>query len=166
MGVEGYVVIRPIEKRDEGILAAVVRKVMIEYNGDPKTTILGDPSLDTMYTNYQEPGASYYIAEIEGKIEGGAGVRKLDGGEPGICELQRMFLLPEARGKGVGKKLMEKCLADARKFGYKAVYIETLPNMVEATKLYEKSGFQYIPNRMGNTGHVGCGVFMLKALTN
>jgi putative acetyltransferase len=159
-------IIRPIEKRDEAILAAVVRKVMVEYNGDPKTTILGDPTLDTMYSNYQEQGASYYIAELAGKLVGGAGVRKLDGGEPGICELQRMFLLPEARGLGIGKTLMDKCLADAKKFGYKSVYIETLPHMDEARKLYEKSGFHYIENRMGNTGHVGCGIFMIKSMTN
>lgn len=163
---EDLVVIRAIEKKDENTLAAVVREVMAEYNGDPKTTILGDPSLDTMYTNYQEPGASYYIAEMDGLIAGGAGVRKLDGGEPGVCELQRMFLSPDARGKGIGKKLMDICLADARKFGYKAIYIETLGNMKEAMHLYEKSGFQYIANRMGNTGHVGCGVFMLKTLTS
>src|SRR5437870_1038092 len=136
--------IRPIERQDNTFLAEIVITTMHEYKADPATTVLGDPSLHTMYENYQEPRAVYYIAEVDGKIAGGCGIKQLDGGKEDICELQRMFLKKEARGKGIGKKLLAMCIADARELGYKQVYLESFSKMETALHLYESFGFERI----------------------
>jgi putative acetyltransferase len=75
-----------------------------------------------------------------------------------------MYLAPEARGKGLGKQLIEKCLAFAASYGYKQVYIETMPELQKAMSVYEKFGFHYLDGPMGDTGHYGCSVWMLKDL--
>jgi putative acetyltransferase len=157
-------IIRKIKQEDNAAIAAIVKQVMEEFNADPKTTVLGDPSLHTMFQNYQQPGAIYYVVEIDNKIIGGCGIRKLDGADNSICELQRMFLLPETRGKGIGKKLIELCINDAKHFNYKKIYLESLKQMSGAIFLYEKSGFKRISQPLGNTGHGGCDVNMILGL--
>jgi putative acetyltransferase len=152
---------RKIRPGDNPLIEAIVRKAMTEFNANPKTTIIGDPSLKTMYENYREERSVYYIAELEGVVVGGCGIKQLDGSKENICELQRMFLSKEARGKGIGKKLMELCLSDAKKFNYKQVYLETLSDQHEAMVLYKKTGFKLIPLPLGDTGHGGCDVNMI-----
>jgi putative acetyltransferase len=153
--------IRLIVPEDNAAIADVVRKVMTEYGADPKTTILGDPSLNTMYQNYDNKRSVYFVVENEmGKVVGGAGLKQLDGSEENICELQRMFLLPEARGKGLGKKLIQLCITKSKEMKYDKMYLESLSNMDSAIGLYTSSGFKRIPKSMGNTGHGGCDVFM------
>jgi putative acetyltransferase len=156
--------IRPIRKSDNPDIASIVREVMTSYGADPKTTVLGDPALDHMYENYQHSGCVYYVIEVEGKVLGGCGLAPLEGGESSITELQRMFLLPEARGKGYGRQLLETCMEDARRFGYRSMYIESFSNMKEAIRLYTASGFQPLPGPLGSTGHSGCNVHMILPL--
>jgi putative acetyltransferase len=156
--------IRPIAPSDNRRIAEIVLSVMKHYDADPQTTIAGDPTLHHMYENYREARAAYYVAEWQGQVVGGCGIRQLEGTEENICELQRMFILPEARGQGIGKALMEKCLAKAGNFGYAQVYLETLGEMREAQELYRKFGFRKIDQPMGDTGHCGCDVKMLKEL--
>ena len=104
------------------------------------------------------------MVEKEGRIVGGAGIAPLVNGDPTICELQKMYFLPETRGKGIGAEMMESCLQAAQEFGFKKCYIETFPFMIAAQKLYKKSGFEYIDTPMGNTGHSSCPIWMLKDL--
>ena len=75
-----------------------------------------------------------------------------------------MYLLPEARGIGLGKKIIEECLAFAKENGYSQVYIESMPELENALKVYEKFGFKYISAPLGNTGHHGCEKWMLRSL--
>jgi len=162
MAATGLIQIRKIMPGDNARLNKIISEIVIdEFNGDPATTIAGDPALKTMFKNYQVPRSSYYVAELDGILVGGCGVKKLDGTTDNICELQRMFLEKYARGLGIGKKLMDLCLADARMFKYEKMYLETLPQMTGAISLYEKIGFKKIPLRMGNTGHTGCDVMMV-----
>ena len=104
------------------------------------------------------------MVENNSKIVGCAGIAKLENGDPEICELQKMYFLPETRGLGIGSKMMEKCLEQAKYFGFKKCYIETMPFMHAAQKLYKKSGFEYLNVPLGNTGHSSCPVWMLKNL--
>jgi putative acetyltransferase len=60
--------------------------------------------------------------------------------------------------------LISKCLDFAKGFGYKQVYIETMPELKKAVSVYEKFGFEYLNGPLGNTGHYGCDVWMLKSL--
>lgn len=156
--------IREITEQDNPVLAEIIGSVMTEFKADPKTTILGDPSRFRMYENYQVPGAIYYVLEKDGKVVGGSGIHHLDGAPAEICELQRMFILPEVRGKGYGKVLIDLCIRKAKEFGYKTIYLESLSNMSSALRLYEASGFQRIDKPMGATGHGGCNVFMVLEL--
>ena len=153
--------IRKIEAADNKVIAAIVTEVMQEFNADPQTTVLGDPSLHTMFGNYNIDRSVYYVIEIDNKVIGGCGIKQLDGAEPDICELQRMFFLKEARGKGLGKIILSHCIHEAKSFNYKQIYIESMSNMSEAIGLYKSLGFKRIQGLLGKTGHTGCDVHMI-----
>ncbi|MGB7393765.1 MAG: GNAT family N-acetyltransferase [Pricia sp.] len=156
--------IREIRPEDNAEVARVIRKVLIEM-GVPKVgTAYADTAVDRMYENYDVPNAVYFLVEEEGKILGCAGIAQLENHEGKVCELQKMYFLAEARGRGIGRQMMERCLDKAREFGYEKVYIETMPYMEAAQKLYQKSGFEYIDAPMGDTGHYSCSVWMLKSI--
>lgn len=158
------IIIREIQKADNVAIAKVIRGVLIEHNVPKVGTAYADPSLDFMFENYCEEKSGYFVVENEGKIIGGAGIAPLENGPKEICELQKMYFLSEARGLGLGAKLMEVCLEKARQFGFKKCYLETMPYMTNAQNLYKKSGFQYLDKPLGNTGHNACPVWMLKEL--
>ena len=155
------ITIRPIQKKDNLQIAAVIRQVLIALNVPKVGTAYADPQLDVMFETYSLPNSIYFVVEKDGVIIGGAGVSQLENEAPIICELQKMYFLSEARGLGIGLKMMQKCLESARDFGYKKCYLETMPYMEAAQKLYKKVGFDYICAPMGNTGHVSCPVWML-----
>ena len=157
-------IIRPIEKRDNPQIACLIRSVLEDF-GVPKVgSAYADKALDNMYAEYQEDKAIYYVIELDGKIVGGAGLSQLDNYEGPICELQKMYFLPSVRGRGLGTLMITKCLEKAAEFGYEKVYLETMPYMIAATKLYERNGFEYIDGPIGDTGHYACQTHMLKTL--
>jgi len=157
-------VIREIKKEDNPQVARVIRQVL-EDLGVPKVgTAYEDPSLDNMYEHYNKPKATYFVIEENDSILGCAGIAQLDNYNGNVCELQKMYFLQEARGKGVGYKMINVCLDKAKEYGFDACYLETMPYMEAAQKLYKKMGFEYIDARMGDTGHYSCPVFMLKTL--
>ncbi|HEX8562598.1 MAG TPA: GNAT family N-acetyltransferase [Flavobacterium sp.] len=158
------IIIREIKKEDNAAVAKVIREVLIEHNVPKVGTAYADPELDQMFEAYDVPRAAYFVVEKDGKIIGGAGVAQLQNSDSGICELQKMYFLTEARGLGLGAAMMQKCLQAAINFGYKKCYLETMPYMEPAQRLYKKSGFEYINAPMGNTGHTSCPVWMLKEL--
>ena len=157
-------IIRTIEKKDNAAVAAIVRSVFLELKAPKVGTAYADPNLDSMFETYQKPNAIYFVVENDGKIIGGAGVDRLENSEEGICELQKMYFLPEGRGLGMGKKLIELCLQKAQEFGFKKCYLETFVVMQNAQELYKKSGFYYINAPLGNTGHTACPIWMMKDL--
>jgi putative acetyltransferase len=75
-----------------------------------------------------------------------------------------MYLLKKARGKGLGKLLIQKALGFAKQAGYKNVYLETMPELKQALDTYAKFGFEYIDHPMGDTGHFGCDLWMIKRI--
>ena len=95
---------------------------------------------------------------------GGAGIFPTDGLPADTCELVKMYLAPAVRGQGIASMLMEACLDAARTAGFKKVYIETMPELNIAIPMYEKFGFTYLPGPLGNSGHSGCDVWMIKTL--
>jgi putative acetyltransferase len=98
------------------------------------------------------------------QILGGAGIAPLRYGPDGYCELQKMYFLSKARGKGLGSQMMHKCLQQAKRFGFTDCYLETMPNMMHVQKLHQKWGFEYIEHPLGNTGHCSCPIWMVKSL--
>ncbi|UWY28330.1 GNAT family N-acetyltransferase [Flavobacterium sp. TR2] len=156
--------IRTIKKEDNQVVASLIRSVFDEMEIPKVGTAYEDPYLDLMFEEYNKPQSVYFVVENEGEIVGCAGIAPLENGDPEICELQKMYFLPQTRGLGIGTQMMEKCLEQARVFGFKKCYIETMPFMNAAQKLYKKSGFEYLDAPMGCTGHNSCPVWMLKVL--
>jgi putative acetyltransferase len=156
--------IRKIKKEDNPAVAALIRAVFDELNIPKVGTAYEDPYLDLMFEEYSKPKSVYYVLEKDGKIIGSAGVAPLENEAETICELQKMYFLPETRGLGIGSQMMDKCLQSAKDFGFEKCYLETMPFMLDAQKLYKKVGFEYIPSPMGSTGHTSCPVWMLKSL--
>lgn len=157
-------IIREIKKEDNQAVAQLIRSVFDEMEIPKTGTAYEDPYLDLMFEEYNKPKSVYFVVEKEGKIAGCCGIAPLENGDPTICELQKMYFLPETRGLGIGSRMMEKCLQQARSFGFKKCYIETMPFMYAAQKLYKKSGFEYLDAPMGSTRHTSCPVWMLKEL--
>lgn len=157
--------IREIEPGDNVTVGKIIREVLLEM-GVPKVgSTYADKTLDIMYETYDVPRADFFVLEAKGTILGCAGVIQLEGGEEKVCELQKMYFLKAARGKGWGTKMIGFCLERAKALGYKQCYLETMPYMQEAQKLYLKNGFRPIDGPMGNTGHYACSVWMLKDLS-
>jgi len=155
-------IIRPILKKDNPKIAKVIRQVLIDFDVPKVGTAYADKTLDTLYEVYQKPRAAYFVVESEGKIIGGGGFSQLDNFEGNVCELQKMYFLPEARGKGLGKKMIEICLENAKKHRFTQCYLETMPYMEAAQKLYKRNGFEDLKGPMGDTGHFSCTVHMIK----
>lgn len=156
--------IRFIQKQDNEAVAAVIRSVLIELNVPKVGTAYADSSLDCMFETYAANRSCYFVVEKSGRIIGGAGISPLENEDETICELQKMYFLPEARGLGLGEQMMERCLNEARSLGYEKCYLETMPYMEAAQKLYKKFGFISIDAPMGCTGHTSCPVWMLTNL--
>lgn len=157
-------IIREISSKDNPAIERLIRAVLISFGANREGFAFVDPELKCMFESYHHKGSVYYVLEEGGRLLGGAGIAPLKAGSSAYCELQKMYFLPEARGKGHGKQMMERCLAFARQERYRYCYLETLEEMYAARALYEASGFEYIHERMGNTGHSACPVFMLKSL--
>ncbi|UOK42538.1 MULTISPECIES: GNAT family N-acetyltransferase [Flavobacterium] len=158
------VVIREIQSADNVSVAKVIRTVLEEFKVPKVGTAYADPQLDSMFETYSEPNSAYFVVEKGSKIVGCAGIAPLANGAPDVCELQKMYFLPETRGLGIGAKMMEVCLNKAKSFGFEQCYLETMPYMEAAQKLYVKSGFSYLDAPMGCTGHSSCPVWMIKQL--
>ncbi len=146
--------IREIEERDDAAVESVIRSCLIEYGANHEGTAWSDPSLPHFSRVYNTKRDKYWVAEDEnGKIVGGVGIGALSG-EDSICELQKMYCLPEVRGTGIAHELISLAIEHAAKF-YSGVYLETCDNMYRAQRFYEKHGFRRTP-RIANTGHFGC----------
>lgn len=156
--------IREIKKEDNVQLAKVLRQVLIEMNVPKTGTAFADASLDSMFETYQTARSRYFVVEVGGEVFGGGGIAPLANYDGNVCELQKMYFLKEVRGLGLGSKMIDLCLNFANQQGFDACYLETMPNMVDAQKLYLKKGFKYIDAPMGDTGHCSCPVWMLKPL--
>ena len=156
--------IRPINESDNKHISVILREVLIEMDIPRIGSAYEDPEINNMYESYQSKRSIYFVVEENNKILGGAGINQLKNGNINICELQKMYFHKSIRGRGIGDKMIELCLNFAVESNYKKCYIETMPNMVDAQKLYIKKGFEYIDNPLGNTGHTACPIWMLKNL--
>ena len=154
-------IIRPIEKKDNAAVEGVIRTCLIEFGANHEGTAWADPDLGRFSEIYNTPGNRYWVAEDEtGKIVGGTGIGRLT---DTVCELQKMYCLPQARGTGLAGRLMAIALDYARQF-YAQCYLETLDNMIAAQRFYAKHGFYRTDIAPVQTDHFACEVKLIKDL--
>jgi len=156
--------IRPIESRDNEALAKVIRTALAEFGANKPGTVYFDPTTDALFELFRTPGSYYFVATIDEKVVGGCGIFPTENLPQGTCELVKLYVAKEARGTGLGKQLMEKSMSWAKENGYTQVYLESMPELKKAVSIYEKVGFQPLDHPLGNSGHDGCDIWMLKAL--
>ena len=157
-------VIRPIESSDDAAIAAIIRSVMPEFGADGPGFAIHDAEVAAMSAAYTGARRGYFVVEVDGAVQGGAGFAPLDRGDTNTCELRKMYFLPAARGLGAGRALIEHCLSCAREQGFTHCYLETLTGMDAAQRLYVANGFKRIGHALGDTGHHGCNRFYLRDL--
>lgn len=162
--IEGELVIRPIQKNDNPFIANIIRSTLEEFGANKPGTVYYDATTDHLFELFQTKGSGYFIAEHNGKMMGGGGFFHSDGLPEDTCELVKMYLLPDSRGKGIGAAIILKSMEEAKKYGFTRMYLETMPELKQAIAAYEKFGFEYLDGPMGNTGHHGCSVWMCKSL--
>lgn len=160
----GGIRIREIRAGDDPFLGAVIRGCFLDYDATQQGTVFSDPVIDHLSESFNGERSRYFVAEYSGKVVGGAGIQQLKGAGPEVCELQKMYLQKDFRGKGVGRKLLEKCLDFAKSADFKQCYLESLPELKDALKLYSAAGFKYVPERLGDTGYYGCSLYMTRSL--
>lgn len=155
-GSENYI-IREIEAKDDELIESIIRSCLIEFGGDREGTAWTDPDLSRFSEVYDGEEEAYWVVEDGGaKVLGGVGIGCLDKDKK-ICELQKMYLVPQARGRGLAQELLAIALEFASKH-YKQCYLETLDNMEAAKKFYSKSGFKRINYSPVETPHFSCEV--------
>lgn len=158
---QSELVLRPIRAEDDVYVAAIIRQVMPAFGADGPGFAIHDPEVRAMSAAYPGAGAGdgrarYVVVEDRGRVVGGGGFAPLTDGEPDVCELRKMYFLPEVRGLGIGRLLLDRLLAEAREAGFRRCYLETLTRMTRARALYEARGFTRLEAPLGATGHFGC----------
>ena len=157
-------IIRTIEPGDNKALATIIRNSLEEFKANKPGTVYFDDTTDNLAAVFTVKGSIYFVAAPDGEIIGGGGIYPTANLPEGTCELVKLYLSANARGKGIGKLLMEKCIAAAKELGYKKIYLETMPELTIAIPMYEKFGFTHLPASQGSSGHTGCDVWMIKDL--
>jgi putative acetyltransferase len=159
------ITIRNIQPEDNAALAKIIRNALEEFKANKPGTVYFDDTTDNLFEVFKTAGSIYFVAEQNGAVLGGGGVYPTLNLPAGTCELVKLYLSNAARGKGIGKILIEKCFTAAKDLGYKKMYLETMPELNIAVPMYEKLGFTYLPAPQGNSGHGGCDIWMIKNLT-
>ena len=157
-------VLRPMTQADNAQVADVIRKVSAEHGlTEDKGYGVADPTLNDMYSVYNQDKAMYWVIEHQGKVVGGGGFAPL-AGKREVCELQKMYFLEQTRGQGLAKRIVALSLKLAKQLGYQQMYLETTECLGAAIKLYEALGFEHLDSTWGETGHDACEVVMAKTL--
>lgn len=163
--MDASIQIRPIELKDNAALAKVIRGALEEFGANKPGTVYFDPTTDALYELFEShPGAYYFVALKDNELVGGAGIFPTENLPKGTCELVKLYLHKDARGTGLGKQLLNKAMDWAKENGYTQVYLESMPELSKAVTIYENVGFKRINHALGNSGHCGCDIWMIKDL--
>ena len=156
--------IRKIKKADDAAMARIIRIVMPEFGCAGAGFAISDPEVDALTAAYRGRRAGFFVLTKDEQVVGGAGFGPLEGGDEATCELRKMYLLGDARGTGMGRRLLQTVLDAAMQASFQRCYLETTPQMTAAQGLYRSMGFERLEAPLGDTGHHGCDVWYAKDL--
>lgn len=156
--------IRKVMQADNAALAGIIRQVFEEHDAPRTGTVYSDPTTDHLFELFRAPGSVLWVAEADAELLGLCGVYPTPGLDADCAELVKFYLAAKARGKGIGKSLMEQCFQSAGELGYKRLYIESLPQFEKAVRIYEQLGFERLAAPLGESGHSSCDIWMIKKL--
>ncbi|MHC4940232.1 MAG: GNAT family N-acetyltransferase [Planctomycetota bacterium] len=97
-----------------------------------------DEELESLPGCYAEPEGGYWVAWDGDEAVGMVALRPIDAG----CEMKRLYVRNAARGTGLGRRLAELCVEEARKRGYETIWLDTLRSMDAANHIYDSLGFE------------------------
>lgn len=157
-------IIRPIQQADDAELGKLIKSVLTEFKANKPGTAYFDESTNHLSSVFETPRSAYWVVEEGGQIIGGGGIFPTAGLPDKTCELVKLYLYPIARGKGLGKELMNRCFEKAIELGYQNIYLESMPELNQAVSMYEKMGFKHQCSALGDSGHFGCDIWMVKSL--
>jgi putative acetyltransferase len=158
---EKDIIIRPIQRGDNAALAAIIKQALEEHGVAIPGTVYTDPTTDHLYDLFRDPRSVYFVAEENKCLLGGCGIFPTRGLPEGYSELVKLYLKNEARGQGIGRRLMETCIDWAKQQGVRYIYLETLNELASAVSLYKKLGFEELEKPLGESGHHACDIWML-----
>ncbi len=156
--------IRDITENDNGKIALIIRACLEEFDAAKPGTVYYDATTDYLHKVFQKDRSRYFVVTINDEVVAGAGIYPTEGLPDDTCELVKMYVSKEARGNGLATQLLRSCIDEAKRNGYTKMYLETMPQLTNAISLYNKNGFAFIPVQLGNSGHCGCDLFMLKEI--
>ena len=125
------------------LIAAMVAEINGLYGGDMAAP--GMPS--ARVEDFAAPRGAFLVAYEDGSPVAAGGVKPL---APGIAEIKRMYVVPEARGRGLARRLLEELEAAARQRGYRTVRLDTGARQAGAVGLYTSAGYRPIPDYNAN----------------
>ena len=133
-----------VEALDPSAIAAV-RTLMQEYQEELGIDLGFQgfaAEVETLPGEYAPPRGRLLLARDQDEAAGCVAMRPL---MDGTCEMKRLYVRPRFRAEGVGRQLAERVIAEARSAGYRRMYLDTLPTMAGAQRMYERLGFRDIP---------------------
>lgn len=156
-------IIRDITKEDNGKVKAIIQNSLKSLGLAIPGTAYFDPQLNNLahyYTSLHH--ANYWVVEYEGEVVGGIGIAPFNEQDK-VCELQKLYLAPQAQGLGFAKKLMETALSFASQH-YTKCYLETQHDLKAACRLYEKFGFILLSEPLPGSEHSAMDAWYIKEL--
>ncbi|MEO5908107.1 MAG: GNAT family N-acetyltransferase [Ginsengibacter sp.] len=158
--------IRKIIANDNAAMANIIRNSLLEFGAAKPGTVYFDRSTDQLSEVFEQNRSAYFVIEVNNEIVAGAGIFPTNGLPTNTCELVKIYVAQKHRRNGYGQTLLQKCIDEAKQKGYETMYLESMPELKTAISMYEKNGFKKISGSLGNSGHTGCDVFMIKELVN
>ena len=156
--------IRPIEEKDNKTIEQIIKRSLESFALDIPGTAYYDPQLGSLAQFYrQQPNARYWVVVNEqDEVLGGVGIAPF-GQKTEICELQKLYITPDAQGLGLSKKLMQAALDFAREH-YTYCYLETMKKLEVANLLYDKCGFRQLEKPLDGSEHGTMDAWYIKEL--
>lgn len=154
--------IRTIRAADNAAIEVIIRECLIEFGGNREGLAWQDDSLSALSAFYAGEDREYWVAIENGQLIGGCGIAPFADSDQ-VCELQKMYLVAEARGNGTAGKLLAVALEFAA-LHYEQCYLETLRTMEAANRFYRKRGFRELDAPLAGSEHFACDAWYIRSL--